>query len=344
MLYRRKIHTCNRYFQCFIARKFIHVPEFYNVSSHESSDMYQNFPMLYCRKIHTCARIFQRFIAEIHTCTIIFQCFCRRKIHTCTTIFHCFFAGKFIHVPELSNVFSQEQLYMYQKFPKFNRRKVECEPFLILWNTYYYSRDLMFARRSPRYFIFTIRNIFYNPNIRNNLRGLYFRVSLAPYAWNQINFSPLFLEQKRLLLGSNLQETGSEHHVAFYAHLSKNVDNVGHHQPIVFDTVDYNDGRAYNAVDGEFITKVAGTYMFIWTISARDNTYMETELVVNGVVFGHVIADAAQHTDWGVATGFAITKLSIGDHVWVRSGTIISGHLTGVGFGTSSFAGFLMYH
>ncbi|KAK3084572.1 hypothetical protein FSP39_015644, partial [Pinctada imbricata] len=139
-------------------------------------------------------------------------------------------------------------------------------------------------------------------------------------------------------------DTNSEStRVSFYAHLSKNLAGIGVHHPIVFDTVRYNDGNAYNKVDGEFTANVPGTYFFIWTISARDRTYMETELVVNGVVFGHVIGDAADHDDWGVATGFVIVRLNLNDTVWIRSGPVNNGQLTGTGYGTTSFGGYLLY-
>ena len=147
-------------------------------------------------------------------------------------------------------------------------------------------------------------------------------------------------EMKRLLLNGHSQTTRSQ--IAFYAHLSHNIDHLGNHQPIVFDQVRTNQGNAYKAVDGEFRATLAGTYFFIWTISNGDGTYMQSELVVNGNVYGQIISDAANHNDWAVSTAFTIVSLQIDDRVWIRSGTVHSGHVDGVGLGTSSFAGFLL--
>ena len=147
-------------------------------------------------------------------------------------------------------------------------------------------------------------------------------------------------EMKRLLLDGHSQTT--RHQIAFYAHLSHDIDHLGNHQPIVFDQVRTNQGKAYKAADGEFRTTLAGTYFFIWTISNVEHTVMQSELVVNGIVFGHITSDAFNHNDWAVSTSFTIVSLQVDDRVWIRSGTSHTGHVNGVGYGTSSFAGFLL--
>ena len=148
-------------------------------------------------------------------------------------------------------------------------------------------------------------------------------------------------EMKRLLLDGHSQTTRPQ--IAFYAHLSHNIDRLGIHQTIIFDQVRTNQGNAYKAVDGEFVVTLAGTYFFIWTISNGDHTYMQSELVVNGKVFGHIISDAYNHNDWAVSTAFTIVSLQVDDRVWIRSGTTHTGHVNGVGYGTSSFAGFVLW-
>ncbi|XP_063404466.1 complement C1q-like protein 4 [Mytilus trossulus] len=147
---------------------------------------------------------------------------------------------------------------------------------------------------------------------------------------------------KRILLNIPT-DTHASLKIAFYAHLSKNIDHMGNHQTIIFDQVRLNVGSLYKSVDGEFVSSVSGTFFFIWTISNSDGTYMQSELVVNGQVFGQIISDAAQHTDWAVSTAFAIVSLQPDDRVWIRSGVVHSGHVSGTGFGTSSFAGFLLW-
>jgi uncharacterized protein YdeI (BOF family) len=151
----------------------------------------------------------------------------------------------------------------------------------------------------------------------------------------------MILEMKRLLLDGHSQTTRPQ--IAFYAHLSHNIDHLGNHQTIIFDQVRTNQGNAYKAVDGEFVATMAGTYFFIWTISNGDHTEMQSELVVNGNVFGQIVSDAYNHNDWAVSTAFTIASLQVDDRVWIRSGTIHSGNVNGVGFGTSSFAGFLLW-
>ncbi|CAG2190493.1 C1QL [Mytilus edulis] len=146
-------------------------------------------------------------------------------------------------------------------------------------------------------------------------------------------------QDKRLLINAPTDTPGSQK-IAFYAHLSKNIDHLGIHQPIVFDKIRLNLGNSYKSVDGEFVSSVDGTYFFIWTISNSDRTYMQSELVVNGQVFGQIISDANNHSDWAVSTAFAIVSLQPEDRVWIRTGTVQSGHVNGIGYGTSSFAGF----
>ena len=59
---------------------------------------------------------------------------------------------------------------------------------------------------------------------------------------------------------------------------------------------------------------------------------MMSELVVNGNVYGQIISDAANHNDWAVSTAFTIVSLQVDDRVWIRSGTVHSGHVNGGGY------------
>jgi hypothetical protein len=61
---------------------------------------------------------------------------------------------------------------------------------------------------------------------------------LTPLKYNMIS------EMKRLLLDGHSQTDRPQ--IAFYAHLSHNIDHLGNHQPIVFDQVRTNQGNAYH--------------------------------------------------------------------------------------------------
>ena len=58
----------------------------------------------------------------------------------------------------------------------------------------------------------------------------------------------------------------------------------GDHQTIQFDKVVTNVGNMYNPIDGIFRAPVDGTYVFCWTNTNRDHSYMNTELIQNGKV------------------------------------------------------------
>lgn len=136
----------------------------------------------------------------------------------------------------------------------------------------------------------------------------------------------------------------SPQQVAFYAYLTQNIPNLGHHHPIVFNHIHINEGNAYSSVDGEFIAPVPGLYVFSWTLSSPDRKCMESQLMKNQEVFGHLIADACNHDDYAISSGTAVTRLNTGDKVFVRTGSVHSPTLYGSGsLSTSSFTGFLLH-
>nr|XP_034328989.1 complement C1q-like protein 4 [Crassostrea gigas] len=138
---------------------------------------------------------------------------------------------------------------------------------------------------------------------------------------------------------------GQESQVAFHAHLSNNVQNLGIHQAIHFDKVLLNEGNGYSVHAGEFVAPVSGLYVFAWTILSGDRTCMKYDVVKNSVVLAYYISDAADHDDWAVSSGTAVTRMNSGDRVWIRvSDMLFCSHIVyGAGFGTSSFAGYLLH-
>ncbi|XP_071166726.1 complement C1q tumor necrosis factor-related protein 3-like [Mytilus edulis] len=141
----------------------------------------------------------------------------------------------------------------------------------------------------------------------------------------------------RLLLGSVVPEHSK---VSFMAHLSTDLSRVGNNHTIHFDRVITNNGQSYNPLDGIFHTPVTGTYVFIWTTTNRDHSYMNSELLKNGVRVARAMSDAMDHADYAVATSFAVINLTEGDEVWIQSGTWHSGALAGDDY--SSFAGWIL--
>eukprot|EP00105_Crassostrea_gigas_P034898 XP_019919046.1 PREDICTED: complement C1q-like protein 4 isoform X3 [Crassostrea gigas] len=138
---------------------------------------------------------------------------------------------------------------------------------------------------------------------------------------------------------------GQESQVAFHAHLSNNVQNLGIHQAIHFDKVLLNEGNGYSVHAGEFVAPVSGLYVFAWTILSGDRTCMKYDVVKNSVVLAYYISDAYEHSDWAVSSGTAVTRMNSGDRVWIRvSDMLVCSHIVyGTGFGTSSFAGYLLH-
>ena len=157
---------------------------------------------------------------------------------------------------------------------------------------------------------------------------------------SKFNIFRIFTGDRRLNVVTSPQ---SANQVAFYTYLSHNLQNLGNHHPIVFDHVHINEGNAYSSVDGELIAPVPGLYVFSWTIASADRTCMETELMKNQEIIGHLISDACNHDDWAYSSGTAVTRLGVGDRVYVRTATTHTHNVFGTGLGTSSFTGFLLH-
>lgn len=136
----------------------------------------------------------------------------------------------------------------------------------------------------------------------------------------------------------------SQHNVAFYAQLTKDIPVVGHQQTIIFDAVTTNFGNGYNAVNGMFTAPVAGTYVFSWTTQNYDYTHMKSELVANSVVKASLWSDAGEHDDIAVASNTLLIELETGDVVWVRSNKPNErSHMVLQGSLRSTFSGWFLF-
>ena len=138
---------------------------------------------------------------------------------------------------------------------------------------------------------------------------------------------------------------GEHSHVAFQAHLSHNLQSLGLHQAILFDSVVLNEGGGYSVHSGEFVAPVSGLYVFSWTISAGDRTCTKYDIVKNSAVLMYFISDAYDHDDWDSSSGTVVTRMNSGDRVWLRIADMLtcSHWVFGIGYGTSSFSGFLLH-
>jgi hypothetical protein len=118
--------------------------------------------------------------------------------------------------------------------------------------------------------------------------------------------------------------------------------SVTNYRIIIFDEVQTNIGNAYNGKSGIFACRSPGVYVFYWVVTNKDRTYMDSELVVNGEERSQAFSDAADHTDYAVASNVVVTELKSGDQVWIRSGTWHSGKLGGQR--RTSFSGWKLYN
>ena len=134
-------------------------------------------------------------------------------------------------------------------------------------------------------------------------------------------------------------KSGRRRHV-FSATMSRDIANVQNHATIVFDNIITNIGAAYSPSNGVFTCKMAGIYVFVWTTTNKNRTWMNTELVLNGQWKGIAFSDSGDHDDYSVASNTVVLDLDVGDQVWIRAGTWHNGHLGGES--RTSFSGFML--
>jgi len=134
-------------------------------------------------------------------------------------------------------------------------------------------------------------------------------------------------------------KSGRRRHV-FSATMSRDIANVQNHATIVFDNIITNIGAAYSPSNGVFTCKMAGIYVFVWTTTNKNRTWMNTELVLNGQRKGIAFSDSGDHDDHSVASNTVVLDLDVGDQVWIRAGTWHNGHLGGES--CTSFSGFML--
>ncbi|CAC5363347.1 unnamed protein product [Mytilus coruscus] len=105
--------------------------------------------------------------------------------------------------------------------------------------------------------------------------------------------------------------------IAFHFYASSNLNSLGSHQTIIFDTKVTNEGNGFNKYTGTFIVPSSGFYVFTWTIDVS-NTICATELVVNGMVVGLSYPDSVAGENNAISTT-VVKHVSTGDAVAVRA-------------------------
>ena len=103
-------------------------------------------------------------------------------------------------------------------------------------------------------------------------------------------------------------------------HLTFNVDAI-----LVFETVIVNEGEHYDAYDGVFVAPQKGVYLFSWTVSGYTTNFIVTELVVEQ----NIISSAGEKNgggDYPSGSMTALCKMEQGDHAWIRTTGVSTGH------------------
>lgn len=150
----------------------------------------------------------------------------------------------------------------------------------------------------------------------------------------------LISQQKKIIEALQASQV-PRHEVAFSAYLTHDVTGFGNYLAITFDHVITNIGGAYNGKSGIFACYQPGVYVFYWVITNKDRTWMDSELVVNGIEQCQAFSDSGNHDDYAVASNVVVVDLKKGDQVWIRSGTWHNAQFGGER--RSSFSGWLLY-
>ncbi|XP_034318364.1 complement C1q-like protein 4 [Magallana gigas] len=130
-------------------------------------------------------------------------------------------------------------------------------------------------------------------------------------------------------LCSQRKSIQSGHQIAFFSYMSKNIpiNTISKHKTLVYDRVETNAGKGYDARSGQFTAPESGLYVFHTSTTALDKSHSTIEVVKNGQVKDISWADAMDHNDRAVASTMTILSLTKGDIVSVRVGITYGGNL-----------------
>ncbi|VDI80410.1 Hypothetical predicted protein [Mytilus galloprovincialis] len=102
--------------------------------------------------------------------------------------------------------------------------------------------------------------------------------------------------------------------VGFTAALTK-IISLGEHQPVEYDKVLTNEGKAFDKRHGHFIAPVKGLYILSATIINIEKKEMHMEMVKNGV---QLVAFYADPDDYSMGSQTVVVTLEANDMVWMR--------------------------
>lgn len=153
-----------------------------------------------------------------------------------------------------------------------------------------------------------------------------------------INFSITFIQKiRKLLIIMIFTDSKAPMVVAFTAGVteSKRYWSSGN---LIFSTIIYNEGGAYDASTGVFTSPTDGIFVFYVTITAYSSNTIYVDIVKNRS--SSVRALAYGGTSHQTGTNMAVFSLRRGDKVWVK-------YHSGQGFYTdstpiTSFTGFMI--
>lgn len=126
--------------------------------------------------------------------------------------------------------------------------------------------------------------------------------------------------------------------IAFSAFMATSLSSPGNLRTLIFDAIFTNEGNGYNHHMGVFIAPRTGLYVFTWTIRADGGSYFNTQLLVNGLIYGWMYSSDNYNTDSSSTT--AVVRVAAGSSVYVRTGpTSTGGSIKSGQNGHSTFSG-----
>ena len=105
----------------------------------------------------------------------------------------------------------------------------------------------------------------------------------------------------------------------------------------------YVSGNFYTAADGIFVTPLDGLYALTWSVVSIQREYFTAELTVNGNLIGVIISDSYTTDSHDHTTGFVLTQVTKGDHVYVRKHASGGCDTRTFEHDRTTFAGFRLY-
>ncbi|XP_022297134.2 uncharacterized protein LOC111106662 [Crassostrea virginica] len=118
--------------------------------------------------------------------------------------------------------------------------------------------------------------------------------------------------QKRAVLRS------SNDTIAFSAYMTNRKPSPGNLNTLVFNAIFTNEGNGYNHHMGVFIAPKSALYVFTWTIRAESGHYFNTQLLVNGLVYGSM--DTRNYYSSVSNSATAVVRVAADIAVYVRTG------------------------